>query len=73
MMDTVLNDDVATAVAAVVRDALIEGQRIAIPELGTFLVRHEASRVHQQSDGSAELIPPRDLVAFECEAVNGSR
>lgn len=66
-MDNILNDDTAQAIAAIVRDALIEGRQMAVPGLGTFRVTHEPSRVSERPDGSDEMIPPRDVVTFEQE------
>ncbi|NNE34132.1 MAG: hypothetical protein HKN13_02780, partial [Rhodothermales bacterium] len=57
----------AQAIAAILRDALIEGHHMAIPGLGTLRVTHEPSRVEVRPDGSEEMIPPRDVVTFEPE------
>lgn len=66
-MDNTVNDETSQAIAAILRDALIEGHHMAVPGLGTFRVKHEPSRVEARPDGSEEMIPPRDVVTFEPE------
>lgn len=66
-MDNSVNDETTQAIAAIVRDALIEGHHMAVPGLGTFRVKHEPSRVETRANGSEEMIPPRDVVTFEPE------
>ncbi|MGI9175405.1 MAG: HU family DNA-binding protein [Rhodothermales bacterium] len=61
-MDSISTDDVTTALIQVLHDALIEGKSVRVPGLGTFLVRHEASRVHPPADGSVRIEPPQDTV-----------
>ncbi len=62
-----INEDVAAAVTAAVRDALMEGLPVEVPGLGTFRVRHRPSRVDTRPDGTEEMLPPRDVVEFEAE------
>jgi len=60
-----IKGDTPLAVAAAVRDALIDGLSATVPGLGTFSVRHVASRIHTLDSGAHEMIPPRDIVEFE--------
>lgn len=50
-----------------VRDALVDGESVHVPGLGTFHRHHEMSRVREQPDGRIEMQPPRDVVAFAPE------
>ena len=61
-MDTISEDDLTTALIQVLHDALIEGESVRVPGLGTFLVRHESSRFHPAAEGAARFEPPQDTV-----------
>ncbi len=57
-------DQVVSALADIVRDALTRGGTIHVPGLGTFGVEHRSSQVEEQPDGSVTMKPPRDEVVF---------
>lgn len=59
-------DEVAAAVADVVRTALTHGDDVHLPGLGTFFVEHQDSRLEER-DGQMVMEPPRDIVAFSPE------
>jgi nucleoid DNA-binding protein len=59
------NDRLLSALAAIVRDRLIEGHQVGVPGLGTFSVRHVPSKVVTADDGESMMFPPRDEVEFE--------
>lgn len=63
-METPSREDVATALAKVVRRQLVRGESVELPELGTLDVRHERSAVEEQDDGETILQPPKDHVIF---------
>jgi nucleoid DNA-binding protein len=51
-----------------VRACLMDREPVAIGGVGTLSVRHEPSRMVVRDDGSRELHPPRDTVAFDPDA-----
>jgi len=57
-------DQVETAVAELVRQALERRERIQVPGLGTFEVRHEHSAIRSRDDGDLVLMRPRDEIVF---------
>ena len=63
-MQTLPKDQVASVTAELVKEALIQGEAIAIPGLGTFSVEHRSSRIEERSDGQIIMQPPRDEVIF---------
>jgi len=58
------SEDVATALAAVVRRSLLRGESVKLPELGRLEVRHERSAIDERPDGETVLQPPKDYVVF---------
>lgn len=66
-MPDVSQDALSRALVDVLRDALLDGEDVEVPGLGTFHVHHEMSRVREHPDGRIEMQPPRDVVAFAPE------
>jgi DNA-binding protein HU-beta len=60
--------DVAQALAELVQEALMRGESIYVPGIGTFSVEHHGSTTEQLPDGRLVLHPPRDVVSFTSEA-----
>lgn len=58
------SDEVATALAAVVRRNLVRGESVDLPELGRLEVRHERSIIEEHPDGESIIQPPKDHVVF---------
>ncbi len=58
-------DDLLGALAAVVRDRLIEGERVLLPGFGTFSVQHIPSKIATGDEGQDVMLPPRDVVDFK--------
>lgn len=64
-MDSTTQKDVVSALAHVVREALVQSKKVHIPDLGTFSVQHRLSQVKQQDDGRIVMTPPQDAVTFK--------
>jgi nucleoid DNA-binding protein len=58
-------DDLLRALAAAVRDELMQRNPVSLRQLGTLHVHHEPSRVTDPGDGPARLLPPRDVIVHE--------
>ena len=68
-MSRISEDDLAIALVQVLQEALLRGERVRVPGLGTFQIRHEESRLHVSAEGGpARLEPPRDTVELVPEA-----
>ena len=59
-------DDVIKAFVSVVRDELVDGESLHIPDLGTFHVEHQPSEM-REDEGRGSMVPPRDVVQFAPE------
>ncbi len=57
-------EDVATALATVVRRSLLRGEPVELPQLGRLEVRHERSTLNERPAGETVLQPPKDHVVF---------
>lgn len=66
-METPSQQDVAAALAKVVRRKLVRGESVTLPGLGTLDVRHERSTVEERASGETILQPPKDHVTFTPE------
>jgi len=64
-MDTVTNEQVATALAAIVREAVAQQKAVHVPDLGTFAVQYRPSELESVDDGPDVIHPPRDEIVFE--------
>ncbi len=67
-MENPTPEQVAQALAELVQDALMRGESVEIPGLGTFYVNHRGSTTERLPDGRVVLHPPCDLPAFTPEA-----
>jgi len=63
-------DDVRRAFAEAVRERLMRRDPVPVPGLGTFVPRHEPSRVVAGAGGRRTLHPPADRVEFEPEPLS---
>ena len=61
-MRPISEDDLVIALVQVLHEAVMRDERVRVPGLGTFQIRHEESRLHMPADGPARLEPPRDTV-----------
>lgn len=68
MTNTVSRELVLEALGRLVREALVRGETVELPGLGTFRVEHQPSRTDQLPDGSIALRPPSDNVVFVPES-----
>ncbi|QXD15362.1 HU family DNA-binding protein [Rhodocaloribacter litoris] len=59
-------EPVARALADILREALVRGESVHVPGLGTFEVRHQPSQVMEEG-GLSVVLPPRDVVVFKPE------
>ena len=66
-MYTISKDQVASTLAALIRERLAEGEAVHVPGLGTFSVEHQSSQVEEGDNGEIVLHPPRDEVIFQPE------
>ena len=55
------------ALGHVLREALVRGETVRVPGLGTFRVEHQPSRADESGDGVV-MRPPRDAVIFVPES-----
>lgn len=60
-------NNVAAALAEIIRDLLAQGEPVHVPGLGTFQVEHLPSQLEEKPDGEFIIKPPRDTVAFSPE------
>ena len=67
-METPTPEQIAQALGELVQDALMRGESVHVPGLGTFYVDHRGSTTERLPDGRVVLHPPRDLPAFTPEA-----
>lgn len=63
-MDTLSQQNVADALAKIVRRKLVRGETVELPDVGTLEVRHERSTVEERATGETVLQPPKDHVVF---------
>lgn len=61
-------DDLVIALVQVLHEALMKGERVRVPGLGTFQIRHEESQLHAPTDGPVRMEPPRDTVELVPDA-----
>ncbi len=66
-MAQISTEQVANALADLVRDGVLEGRTVDVPGLGSFHVEHIPSRLGEDERGRAVVLPPRDTVVFEAE------
>lgn len=67
LMSSPSAEDVINAFVRIVRDKLEQGERVDVPELGTFDVEHRPSQVKEDNAGDSYMAPPRNVVTFEPE------
>lgn len=67
LMSSPSAEDVINAFVRIVRDRLERGERVDVPELGTFDVEHRPSQVKEDNAGDRYMAPPRNVVTFEPE------
>lgn len=53
------------AFVRVLRETLVRGEAVSLPDLGTLDVRHSPSEIEDQENGHTIIHPPRDFVHFE--------
>ena len=56
------------AVAAAIRERLLEGQPAPLPGLGTLVRKHVAARVEERADGTRVMLPPGETIGLDPEA-----
>lgn len=61
-------EEVVAALADSLRDALMRGESVQVPGLGTFSVRHHTSKAVQDEQGNLVMTPPRDEIIFTPES-----
>ena len=66
-MAKISRDQAVSALVAVVREALVKGERVHIPELGTFHVEYQPSRAEELPTGEVVMRPPRNEIVFASE------
>ena len=62
-----LHNQVATAVADLIRARLLAGEEAHVPGLGTFRLHHEPSRIDEHPDGTLTIAPPREVIVLDPE------
>jgi nucleoid DNA-binding protein len=63
-MESYSFEQVAKALATVVRRRLVRGDAVELPGVGTLDVRHERSTTIERESGETMLHPPSDHVVF---------
>lgn len=63
-MAKISRDEAVAALAAVIRDALVQGEEAHIPELGTFRVEYRPSATEELPNGEVVMRPPRNEIIF---------
>jgi hypothetical protein len=58
------------AVAAAIRERLLEGQPAPLPGLGTLVRKHVAARVEERADGTRVMLPPGETIGLDPQARN---
>lgn len=66
-MTTITSDQLKEILADVVREALMHGENVSLPGLGTLSVEHKPSEKVEDEDGQIIMRPPRDEVIFHPE------
>ena len=58
------------AVAAAIRERLLEGAPAPLPGLGTLVRRHVPARVEERADGTRVMLPPGDTIGLDPSATS---
>ncbi|WP_456427941.1 HU family DNA-binding protein [Rhodocaloribacter sp.] len=66
-MAQISTEQVANALADIVRDGVLGGRAVVVPGLGSFHLEHFPSRLGEDENGRSVVLPPRDTVVFEAE------
>ncbi len=64
-MDSKTPERLKKTLAEVVRDALIQGDDVAVPDFGVFRVENQPSEITKDENGRIVMRPPRDTVVFD--------
>ena len=67
-MPSLSEDDFTAVLVQVLHEAMMQGEPVHLPKLGTFRVQHEESRIHAPASGPVRLDPPRDTIEFVPDA-----
>lgn len=66
-MPTPQRDQVESALAEIITEALVIGDSAHVPGLGTFVVRHRSSSIERTESGEVLMRPPSDEIVFTQE------
>ena len=63
-MSKLTRDQAVSALAETVREALVQGESVYVPSLGTFRVEHRPSEKTELPSGEVVMQPPRNEIVF---------
>ena len=63
-MNTLSKEQVGETLSVIIRKALVAGENVEVPGLGSFALHHQPSTAEKTADGLLELKPPKDEVVF---------
>ena len=63
-MAKITRDQAVTALVEVVRETLVQGEDVHLPELGTFRVEYQPSEAETLATGDVVMRPPRNVIVF---------
>ncbi len=67
-MNRISRDQAVAALVEVVREALVQGEEVHLPDLGTLRVEHRPSTTATLPDGETVMQPPRDEIVFAAQS-----
>ncbi len=63
-MARISRDQAVSALVEAVREALVRGEDVHVPDLGTFHVQHHPSIAEELPTGEVVMRPPRNVIVF---------
>ena len=63
-MAKITRDQAVAALVEIIRERLMQGEDVHLPELGTFRVEYRPSQTEELSTGDVVMRPPRNEIVF---------